>query len=605
MKPLCIREARSAKICAGLLRLVFGLLTCRTGLIASAQPYTFLYTFYGGYGAIPNSLVLRDDTLYGSARQGGVETLNPWGWGTLFSMKKDGADCKVLHFFSASSDGAEPYGLVEADGVLYGVTLYDPNYYWYNPKFRTVFRISTNGTDFRVLHRFTNDTYCAGISRLLLVGTNLLGTEWSTCLTGATEGPGYGSLFSMGLDGSGFRVLKHFTLAEGPPGGALATSGDALYGVQGVSSCQTLFKINGDGSGYSPLPFPGGCSHVMDLVWSGSRLYGAYGDSASGSVFSMDADGSDIRYLHHFADGGPPSGILAVGRTIFGLQGGKVFVVGDDGSGYLALGTVPAFSLFHATDNLLFSNDRLYGVGYGEWDGVVFSLASPLLTFSSLTYLQSQTAEVGGSAGLAVKASGLPPLSYEWFFNATNSTGKAPETLLLTNLLASQAGTYTVVVTNPYGALTSSPVQLSVVPPVSRERVVGLSLAGQPAAQLQVEYADKWGPSQSWLPLMNVIMTNVAVDIFDLRTPLVQQRFYRARPATPRAGGAVDIWQLNAVTLTGKVGETVRLDCIERIGPVDAWQPLVTVTLTNTAQVYLDTLRTGPRDRLYRIVHLP
>ena len=43
-----------------------------------------------------------------------------------------------------------------------------------------------------------------------------------------------------------------------------------------------------------------------------------------------------------------------------------------------------------------------------------------------------------------------------------------------------------------------------------------------------------------------------------------------------------------AITLTGNLGDSWRLDYINRFGPIDAWVTLDTVTLTNTSQLYLD-----------------
>jgi hypothetical protein len=47
------------------------------------------------------------------------------------------------------------------------------------------------------------------------------------------------------------------------------------------------------------------------------------------------------------------------------------------------------------------------------------------------------------------------------------------------------------------------------------------------------------------------------------------------------------------------------LDCINAIGPTDAWVTLDTVTLTNTSQLYFDTSSIGQPARRYRIVRVP
>jgi hypothetical protein len=60
-----------------------------------------------------------------------------------------------------------------------------------------------------------------------------------------------------------------------------------------------------------------------------------------------------------------------------------------------------------------------------------------------------------------------------------------------------------------------------------------------------------------------------------------------------------------AITLTGIVGDQIRVDAINRYGPTDAWFPLDTVTLTNTSQLYFDISVVGQPTRLYRLSPVP
>jgi hypothetical protein len=61
----------------------------------------------------------------------------------------------------------------------------------------------------------------------------------------------------------------------------------------------------------------------------------------------------------------------------------------------------------------------------------------------------------GTNVVFVVGASGTAPLSYQWFMNQTALTGATSQMLSLTNVQARDAGTYSVVVTNPYGVATS------------------------------------------------------------------------------------------------------------------------------------------------------
>jgi hypothetical protein len=93
---------------------------------------------------------------------------------------------------------------------------------------------------------------------------------------------------------------------------------------------------------------------------------------------------------------------------------------------------------------------------------------------------------------------------------------------------------------------------------------------------------------------------------FNPTLPLSPQRFYRAwQTGAPSVLPSLDLHMVPAITLTGSVGGSVRLDCINQFGPIDAWVTLATVTLTNTSQLYFDTSSIGQPARLWRIVPAP
>jgi hypothetical protein len=72
------------------------------------------------------------------------------------------------------------------------------------------------------------------------------------------------------------------------------------------------------------------------------------------------------------------------------------------------------------------------------------------------------TADEGTSTTFAAEAFGFGTLAYQWQFNGTNLTGKTSTNLVLSAVQISQSGNYALVVTNIYGAVTSSVVALSV-----------------------------------------------------------------------------------------------------------------------------------------------
>lgn len=62
----------------------------------------------------------------------------------------------------------------------------------------------------------------------------------------------------------------------------------------------------------------------------------------------------------------------------------------------------------------------------------------------------------GQVAAFNVTAIGVPPLNYQWYQSGMSLSGQTNSSLIYTNVQPSQAGAYSVVITNIYGAVTSS-----------------------------------------------------------------------------------------------------------------------------------------------------
>ncbi|HOD74227.1 MAG TPA: immunoglobulin domain-containing protein, partial [Candidatus Bipolaricaulis anaerobius] len=87
----------------------------------------------------------------------------------------------------------------------------------------------------------------------------------------------------------------------------------------------------------------------------------------------------------------------------------------------------------------------------------------------------AQTACVGGKVTFSVTAAGKAPLSYQWKKDGTAISGATNATYTIGSVAAGDAGSYTVVVTNAAGSITSAAAVLTVnVPP---------TITAQPAAQ--------------------------------------------------------------------------------------------------------------------------
>jgi len=91
---------------------------------------------------------------------------------------------------------------------------------------------------------------------------------------------------------------------------------------------------------------------------------------------------------------------------------------------------------------------------------------------------RSQTAVAGTNVTLSVTAGGTPPLSYQWQLNTNIITGATGSSLLLTNLQMTDAGAYSVIVSNSVGSVTSSTAVLTVTYPPALVQAANVTAVG-------------------------------------------------------------------------------------------------------------------------------
>ena len=276
-------------------------------------------------GAGPGGrLVLLGNTLYGTAGGGGSN-----GFGTIFGINTDGTGFTNLYTFSGGSNGFNPgAGLIASGGTLYGTTFSDG--------YGTIFRINTDGTGFTNLHSFNYVSDGGGPSgELLLSGNTLYG------MASSGGSYGYGTIFAVNTDGTGFTNLYTFTgrADGGNPARSLILSGGTLYGTTaygGSNETGTVFAINTDGTGFTNLwsfyTNMGPYTLQGEMTLSGNTLYGTGSDGGAhgtGTLFAINTDGTGFTNIHSFSpvdpnaeinkDGAEPKGGVALlGNTLYG-----------------------------------------------------------------------------------------------------------------------------------------------------------------------------------------------------------------------------------------------------------------------------------------------
>jgi len=356
--------------------LVAGLSLIPAGRV-TAQTFKNLHSFTAfisstnNDGAYPQTgLILSDNALFGTARSGGNS-----GYGTVFKVNPSGTGFTNLHSFAGSpNDGANPYaGLILSSNTLFGTTAFGGS-----SGYGTVFAVNTNGTGFTNLYSFTalNQNYFTNsdgaypLGGLILSGNTLYGTA----VQGGSSGNG--TVFAVNADGTGFTNLHSFT-TETTNSSGIYTNTDGVYPEAG-------------------------------LVLSSNALYGtAYygGSSDMGTVFTINTDGTGFTNLHSFAgypnDGAnPQAGLILSGNTLYGTatqEGlahfGTVFAINTDGTGFTNLHNFTKEPFGTNTDGafpigaLTLSSNTLYGTANGggrSGNGTVFKLNTNGTGFTTL-----------------------------------------------------------------------------------------------------------------------------------------------------------------------------------------------------------------------------
>lgn len=199
-------------------------------------------------GGRPVSLIQGSDgNFYGTAQDSMEGSSTPTG-GTVFSVTAGGT-FTLLHTFPPGPNNNYPNGnlpglLTEGpDGKLYGDTLYGGiggcnGYCGYG----LLYRVNKDGSGFQVVHEFCSETNCTDGSAgygALLTGTD--GNLYGTTYYGGTGGDG--TLFQVTPSTGAYKVVVNFdfsTTGENPTALLVASDG-TFYGSSEGSSGEVLF----------------------------------------------------------------------------------------------------------------------------------------------------------------------------------------------------------------------------------------------------------------------------------------------------------------------------------------------------------------------------
>jgi uncharacterized repeat protein (TIGR03803 family) len=453
-------------------------------LPVTAQVVTIQHSFSDTPdGASPLGLTLSGGLLYGSTSSGGSS-----GNGSLFLFDTNSLEFSTFYSFTGDpSNGQSPNDVLVAGAVIYGTTTYGGT-----NNFGGVYSVGTNGLGFTSLYSFGDSPDGATpLGQLVLSAGTLYGTtRVGGAGTGATDG---GTIFAINTNGGGYQILYSFTNTPdgAQPQSGLVLGGATLYGTTsggGAYGNGTIFAINTNRSSYTNLysftNAPDAVRPYGALVLSAGVLYGAGsggGTNNTGAIFAINTNGTGYRVLYSFSgfggntDGEFPespltfSGSCLYGSTISGGTGGggTVFLINTNGTGFTVLSSftngAPAGSVLMS--GVVRAGNAVWGTAYSGGSGgggTLFDLPMPALTLQPQSVTATNTSPASFTAGAADDR----PFAYQWFYNTnTLLNAQTNNTLAFGSVSTLNAGTYTVVVSDNLGSVTSSPAVLTVIVP--------------------------------------------------------------------------------------------------------------------------------------------
>lgn len=370
-----------------------------------------------------NMIRANDGNFYVVSSTGGT------GRGTIAKIAPDGT-LSVLHAMATNDEGYSPYaGVIQgSDGNLYGTT-----YLGGNKGGGVVYKVALDGT-YTVLANLGQNKQDAVLPYAGLMQAPD-GNLYGTTLRGGTSDKG--TVFRVSTTGGDFAIVHSFNGQDGEnPEGALVVGADGnFYGTTlqgGDGNRGTVFKITPSGTLTTLYSFPGlgafnSAGQAVNTTGANPRaklllaadgnFYGtAYqgGAAGFGTVFRMTPTGA-VSVVHAFT--GPSFGAAFPLADVTQDAAGNLYGTTEFG-GYLNQGaawridTTGKFSLLHAFGggtldgykpyaNLLVQGSDLYGVTFADsiaGAGAVFKLDQGTATALPVDLFVSSTAIAFGAS---------------------------------------------------------------------------------------------------------------------------------------------------------------------------------------------------------------
>lgn len=223
-------------------------------------------------GAYPYGFVVEghDGKIYGSTYAGGA-----WNYGTFYRCNKDGSSYEIINVgnpnYTTYQNGrggqiAKAWNIYNSWGnvaIDRNGKVYVTGYYGGYLNYGGVARMDPDGSNYQILHSGNLSEGTFPYRGALIVDDKVYGTYRTNGTYTTTGGKAIGTVYSMNLDGTDFKVLKGFDnsnpgYADGTdPWSGLSYDGEFLYGTTlsngGVGSVGTIFKIRPNGNDFKTI----------------------------------------------------------------------------------------------------------------------------------------------------------------------------------------------------------------------------------------------------------------------------------------------------------------------------------------------------------------
>jgi uncharacterized repeat protein (TIGR03803 family) len=512
----------------------------------SGQTIQPVFYFNGTNGANPLAgLTLGpDDNFYGTTESGGS-----YNDGTVFRVTTNGIfttlysfSAKVIYYYT-NSDGANPTAplTLGPDGSFYSTT-------WQggNSDLGTVFRITTNGA-LTSLVSFAN-TNGAYPRASLFLGSN--GNFYGSSSGQSSD---YGTVFEMSPSGV-LTTLVSFANTNGAyPAAALTLGPDGdFYSTTsggGYTSDGTVFQVTTNGVLTTLVSFANtnGANPTAALVlgpdgnFYGTAPFGS-GKSNDGTVFKVTTNGVFTTLLSFAETNGDTPSALTLGPdgNFYGttegggiIGDGTVFEMTTNGVLTTLQSFVGANGESPAGPLTLGPDGNFYGTaesGGASGNGEIYCLNLPPKIIQQPA---SQFASPNAQVTFSIALFGTMPYFFQWLSNNIPIVGATNSSLAISAIAAAENSTYSVIITNAWGSVTSTMASLTIVSPKisgvyrSANGNVTLNFEGMPNATTRIWAATNLAIPNNWIPIFTNATTTTNGTWQFIDTNVCEERYYR------------------------------------------------------------------------------